>query len=64
MFFYNKEVDFLIICPSCHKILAIEERGRHAPSLSLVGRVKLKVILGVNPYLVCVCGHHVELENK
>lgn len=61
----SNQSDFLIKCNSCHKILALEERRRHAPSLSLVGRTKLILTMEENiPILRCVCGQCTKLWGK
>ncbi len=52
---------YLVKCNSCKKILALEEYRRYAPSLTLVGRVKLILEEGKKPYLQCVCGQAVKL---
>jgi hypothetical protein len=47
-------------CPHCKKILAVEDRRRHAPSLTLLGRARIDV--NVTPKLKCLCGCVVTLS--
>lgn len=52
----------LYACPTCHKVLAREDAGRSAPSLTVLDHAELEA--GKVCCLRCSCGDKVFLEGR